>query len=71
MSDRVTSLLVVLQRDFHEDDLAGVIAAIRMLKPVAEVQRAPGTDPLNVAVATARVRHEMRLRIDRALDGEG
>jgi hypothetical protein len=66
MTDRVHSLVVVLDADMRVDDAQGLIDAIRHMRNVVDVQ----TEVADVAsmMAEARVRSEMRMKLFAVLD---
>ena len=67
MTDRVDSLVVVLDRDMRDDDVEHLMKAIRMLRFVADVShRVVDQDAY---VAREWVRSQLRERLYTALDG--
>lgn len=66
MTGRVQALIVVLDRDYPEDDLPEFISAIRHLRAVVGVEMV-GVDPAT-AVARQRVVGALRKRLEDVLD---
>ena len=58
MTDRVSSITVVIEKDMRIDDAQALLAAIRCMKSVISVE-ANISDPLAEHVASARVRREL------------
>jgi hypothetical protein len=62
MTDRVSSLTVVLKEDWRDDEVDRVVLAIRMLAPVLSVT-ANVQDPFSEHVASMRLRQEYRAKL--------
>lgn len=58
MTDQIAHLTVALVRDIRDDDVQGVVDAIRQLRLVAEVKLG---DPVDIAdfIARSRFRNEL------------
>jgi len=57
VSDRIKSIVVVLENDYREDDAAEIIMAIRMIKGVIDAQPTAWTS--DDWVIRSRIRREM------------
>lgn len=70
MTDRLRSVLVVLDRDYRDDDAEPILAAIRQIRGVREVAPRVEDAGAYVAVSTARaeVRRQIREAVDAVLD---
>lgn len=72
MTDRINALTVILQDDIREDDVAGIITAINMIRGVLAVE--PNVADLNAAIAQQRAHHDLGMKVlavvrDAVLDG--
>lgn len=61
MTDRIHSLTVVLAKDMREDDVQGLIDAIRYFKNVAKV-KTHVSDPVSL-MAEERARMDLRMKL--------
>jgi hypothetical protein len=61
MTDRIHALVVVLDHDIRSDDIEPVIAAIKMIRCVADVKMEVAD--LETYAARARVREDLRDRM--------
>lgn len=59
MSDRTDRLIVVLEQDYRDENLAAVVEAIRMIRGVLHVESVT-QDPGEAFTATTRAKSEMR-----------
>jgi hypothetical protein len=57
MSDRIHSLLVVLDKDYRDDDVECIVDAIKMIKGVADVHM--NVSDAMMTTAITRVRQEL------------
>lgn len=57
MTDRFNALIVVLEKDIHEDDAQAIIAAIGQLRGVLSVKG--NVADIQTQIAQDRVRHEL------------
>ena len=62
MTDRYSSLTVILERDIREDDATPLIAAISQLRGVARVE--PHISDANLAEMTVRTRMTLEIQSD-------
>lgn len=69
MTDRFHSLQVVLEQDVRDDDLAGLIAAIRQFRGVIEVTGVPATS--DSWMAEARAKRELGMKLLEVLKDAG
>lgn len=70
MSDRVRTLTVTLNEDTRVGDIEGVVAAIRMLRPVADVTLGRVED-LDAHYARIDARRQLRDALWAFMRGEG
>jgi hypothetical protein len=61
MTDRYMALTVILEHDIRDDDAEPLIAAIRLLKGVQDVQ--PIVSDPSLAVAESRARRELQQKL--------
>lgn len=66
MTDRIHALTVVLERDIRDDDLEGLVSAIKHLRGVGSVEQ--HVADLIDHSARNRVRHELQADAWRVLD---
>ena len=59
MSDRVNSLLVILDKDMRDDDVQALVDAIRMMKNVNSVSMNVSDPDTQVAVMRSRVNNAL------------
>jgi len=53
------ALIVVLEGDLHESQVEPIVAAIRQMRGVADVEKNEAGD-MNLILAESRARHELR-----------
>lgn len=68
MTDRISSITVVLENDIRTDDAESLLNAISMLKGVISV--AGNVSDFETHVATARAKRDIETRLLRALRDE-
>ncbi len=66
MTDRIHSLVVVLDHDMRDDDVEGLIEAIRHFRFVTSVTG--NVSDMNSLMAAERARYELRAKLLRALE---
>jgi hypothetical protein len=69
MTDRVSTLTVVLSKDMRIDDVEVVKQAVSMIRGVLKVENGPVTDYADL-VARERIQRELQERVFQALDPE-
>lgn len=68
MTDRFSTLTVVLDRDIREDDAEFIINAIRMIKGVADVSG--NVSDLSEYLAMTRLKKELQSKINQFFDAD-
>ena len=66
MTDRISSFLVVLEKDMRDDDVKKVTTALRQVRGVISVKR--NVSDIQQAVAESRVKWEIREKLWKALE---
>lgn len=67
MTDRISSFLVVLEKDMREDDVERIVTALRQVRGVVGVQ--PNVaNAFNQGIAEMRVKWEIRNKLWKALE---
>lgn len=65
MSDRINGFIVVLDKEYRDDDVQKTIDAIKQIKGVVEV--APNIVDARDHIAETRIRNELTLKLFNAL----
>ena len=65
MTDRINAFIVVLDRDYREDDVEPILTALRMVRGVVSV--VPHVADLTDQIALERTKNELRSRVYEAL----
>lgn len=66
MTDRINALTVILKDDIREDDIQGLLNAMKMFSQVLDVKL--NIENLDETIAESRVRHSLTVQLWKVLN---